>query len=265
MAANSIPELGQAARNHLRDFPVFFEDTYQPLQSATVKLSHPLIASLELRSVADGTEVTDFHIDYRNGVVKLNDPESLQAGIYAVGYHYEWFLDEDLTYFAELVVNEHLYDRTDLTELSQMSGPEQHTIAIGTLVYALWSLVTEFSTEIDVSTPEGMMIPAHMRFQQTLQLFQYWKQKYDEMAASLNVGLMKISVKELRRVSRLTNRYVPTFRGREVDDPRPPIRVFPQIDPIVPSPEEGGSEGGSLNMDYGIAGEGWTTLGTSGG
>ena len=64
----------------------------------------------------------------------------------------------------------------------------------------------------------------------------------------------------------LTNRYVPEFRGREIDYPRPPVRVFPEVPTEVAAPEEGGSEGaGSYNPDYGLAADGWTTLGTSGG
>src|SRR4029077_8235436 len=85
-----------------------------------------------------------------------------------------------------------------------------------------------------------MMIPAHMRFQQVLQLFQYWKGQYDQMAAATNTGINAIEMNQLRRISRFTNRYVPTFRGREIDDPTPPIRVWPEIPTLVPTPEEGG-------------------------
>jgi hypothetical protein len=131
-------------------------------------------------------------------------------------------------------------------------------------MYAYWSLLTEFSTEIDVSTPEGMMIPASQRFQQVQSMFQYWKMKYDEHAAALDVGINKIEVKELRRKSYLTNRYVPVYRGREVDDPRPPVRLYPDIDPLVRAPEEDGSDGGPLNNDYGLTGDGWVSMGTSG-
>lgn len=260
----SVEDVGQAARNLLRDFPKFFEETYTPLPAATIRLKAPLIASLEIRSVATGAEITEFAIDNRNGVIKFEDPVAVADGIHALGYHYEWFLDSDLSYFADVMVTEHTYERPEVESLSDMGHEEQHVISIGTLVYALFSLMTEFSTDIDVSTPEGMMIPAHMRFQQTMQLFQYWQQKYNDMAAMLNVGLNRIQVKDLRRVSRLTNRYVPTFRGREIDDPRAPIRVFPEIDPIVASPEEGGPAGGTLNNDIGIASSGWESLGTSG-
>jgi hypothetical protein len=258
-------DVADYARNLIRDFPRFFETTYSPLPAATVRLPHPLVASLEVRKIADGSEVTAFSLDARNGVVKIHEPAASSEGIYVLGYHMNWFLDEDLEFYAQTVLNEHLYSRSDVAGLSDMHVEEQQLLGIGTVMYAYWALLTEFSTEIDVSTPEGMMIPASQRFQQVQSMFQYWKMKYDEMAAALDVGILKIEVKELRRVSRLTNRYVPVFRGREVDDPRPPVRLYPPIDPLVPAPEEDGSDGGPLNNDYGLTGDGWVSMGTSGG
>jgi hypothetical protein len=223
------------------------------------------LAQIEVRSIDDNTEITNLSIDWRNGILKIHSPSAFSAGIYVMGYHYEWFLDDDLSYFADIVLTEHMFDRTDVLGFDDMSAQEKKAISIGTVVYALWSLMTEFSTQIDVSTPEGLMIPAHARFQQVQTLYQFWRAKYEEMLAMLNVGLNRISIKDLRRVSRLTNRYVPVFRGREIDDPSPPIRVFPPIDPITTAPEEGGKEGGQLLNDYGLSYDGWNTIGTSGG
>ena len=258
---SSVTSVADAARNHIRDFPQFFEETYQPLQATTFRLSSPLIASLEVRSVADNTEVTDFAIDYRNGVLKLSDATGLEQGVHCYGYHYEWFLDEDLQYFAGVVRDELLWD-TDMGDLTDMSEQEVHLVAVGTLMYALYSLMTEFATDIDVSTPEGVMIPAHMRFQQIQQLLQYWQQKYTELTQAYNLGPNKISQYNLRRISRLTNRYVPVFRGREIDDPRWPVRVFPEIPELGTNDEE---NNGTLVNDYGVSFDGWESFGQSGG
>jgi hypothetical protein len=231
-------DLVGSARQYLRDFPQYFEEAYQPIQQSTIRLGHPLISEIEISDAVSGDEVTEFDINWRNGILKLNDPSATPEGIYVRGYNYEWFLDEDLAYFADVVVTEHM--ATSGGSFTDMAPEERHVVAIGTVVNALWSLLTEFSTQIDVSTPEGMMIPAHMRFQQVLQLYQYWKGRYDEMAAATNTGLNAIGIMPLRRVSRLTNRLVPIFREREIDDPTPPVRVWPPIPEIVPTPEEGG-------------------------
>ena len=260
-AYTTSAQVANAARNHLRDHPKFFEETYAPLTAATIEVSHPLVSHLEIRSVEDNTEVTDFSIDYRNGVVKFANAESVKQGVHMYGYYSEWFLDEDLQYFADITVEELLFD-TDKSDLSDMTTNETHLAAIGTVVYALFSLMTDFSTQIDVSTPEGIMIPAHMRFQQTVQLFQFWKAKYDDKAALLNLGPTKISIYNLRRISRLTNRYVPTFKGREIDDPRWPERKFPEIPELVN--DDAPNSGGALQNDYGLDSDGWGSIGTSG-
>jgi hypothetical protein len=260
----TLADVADYARNLIRDFPKFFETTYAPLPASTVRMPHPLISSLEVRKISDSTEITEYSLDARNGVIKIHDASSAAEGIYVVGYHQSWFLDEDLEFYAEMVLNEHLFHRDNAEGVADLPIEEQQLVAMGAVMYAYWSLLTEFSTEIDVSTPEGINIPASQRFHQVQSMFQYWKQKYDEYANALDVGILKVEIKDLRRVSRLTNRYVPMFKGREVDDPRPPVRIYPQIDTNVKPPEEGGGEGGELNNDYGLTGDGWVTMGTSG-
>lgn len=260
--------LADRARNMLRDFPAYFEEIHSPLADPTVKLSRMMVATLDIRSTTTGAAVptTDYTVDTRNGVVGFTNVTGIVDGVSIKGYYYEWFLPEDLEYYAEIAISEHTHNRTDVQDFSFFSTEEKHATAVLTVVLALGSLMTELALDIDVSTPEGMMIPAHMRFQQIQQLFQYWQAEYAKRAAMLNLGLERIDIFDLRRVSRLTNRLVPEFRAREIDDPRPPVRVFPEIPTEVAAPEEGGSEGaGAYNPDYGLSADGWTTIGTSGG
>ena len=264
---DTAPQIGERARNMIRDFPLFFEETFQPLPAPTIRLPHPLIAQLELRSVEDGglIDPEDYVIDHRNGVIKFKNYTPYQQGVNIFGYHYSWFLPDDLEYYADVMIAEHMHGRTDIHEFAEFSYEEKHVTAIGAAVYAMFSLLTELSTDIDISTPEGIMIPAHMRFGQVQQLYDMWLMKYRDKAAMLNIGLERIEIYSLRRVTRLTNRYAPVWREREIDDPRPPVRVFPAIPPVVPTFAEGGSEGsGGYNPDYGISHGGWNTLGTAG-
>jgi hypothetical protein len=265
---DTTSQLADRARNLIRDFPAFFEQVHSPLPASTVRLARPLIGTLEVTSVETGATVpeSDYSIDTRNGVVKFNDPQPLRSGVSFMGYHYEWFLPEDLEYFAEMAVYAHMHGRTDISDFTDFSYEEKHATAVAAVVGALASLLTEFAMDIDVSTPEGMMIPAHMRFGQLQQMYEFWAAEYRKLADMLNIGLERIEIFDLRRVSRLTNRFVPQYREREIDDPRPPIRVFPEIPAKKAAPEEGGSEGaGGYNPEYGISQGGWTTIGTSGG
>ena len=45
----------------------------------------------------------------------------------------------------------------------------------------------------------------------------------------LNMGLGSLDQYRLRRVAYTTGRYVPVYRDREFDDPRPPERLYPAI------------------------------------
>jgi hypothetical protein len=78
----------------------------------------------------------------------------------------------------------------------------------------------------------------------------------------LGVGLHKVEQFWLRRVAYLTNRLVPIMREREVDDPRPPVRLLPPIPSGIQ--ETGGNQEVIMPEPPGITYGGWQTIGTSG-
>lgn len=267
-ASTTVPTIAESARNLLRDYPVYFERVVPMPIRPRIRLQPMLAqAGLEVRSMgpqpAEGTPLQGYEVDYRNGLLSWKaDPG---VDLYVSGFHYTWFLDEDLAFFADFQTLEHLYGVN--VEPEDLSPEQNNVIAMGTVVYALYSLLTQFATEIDVSDPEGMFIPAHQRFQQLMQLLQYWTSKYEQAASMLNVGLNRMDVVELRRTARLTNRLVPMFESQEVDDPRPPLRVFPPIPEKSPVQRAGDEDGfgppvGTSEIGLGT---GWFSLGTNGG
>lgn len=266
----SYSEISAVARNLLRDFGTFFEVNFAGNLNTTLRLPHPLVDPEQTTVVnnTNGDPVTDVAINARSGLLRLGDPASLEDGVTVTGMYYQWFLPEDLTFHASVISAEHLHNRTGVS-LDSIVGTEVEVLGIGAVVSALMALLSELAVDIDVITPEGVNIPAHQRYQQVLQLFNYWSTKYDEKSALLNVGLKRIEMLTLRRISRTTNRYVPLYRGREIDDPRRPVRVRPPIDPIATTPldsemeywesQYNDAEGGSFDL----AG-GWESLGSSG-
>ncbi len=250
------------ARNLLRDFPKYFEQVFVPPMRSTLHLSHPLVSNLTVVDRATGTPITtegSYAVDERNGLLRLlAAPDTLDttypSGVTVGGYFYEWFLPKDLEFHARFVANEHMMSRGSDTTVANLSPVELNVIAMGTVTQALWSLLSEFATEYDVINPEGISVPVRQRFQQVMQLFQVWQKKYEEGAVALNVGFNRISVTEIRRVSRLTGRLVPIFEEREVDDPSYPRRILPAIE----APFADGNEGGFvINGDTGAAVGGW--------
>jgi len=91
---------------------------------------------------------------------------------------------------------------------------------------ALYTLATDAAFDIDIISPDGVSIPRSERYRQLLELVQQRKEQYRELCNLLGVGLHKIDVFSVRRVSRRTNRYVPIYRPQEVDDGSMPQRVY---------------------------------------
>jgi hypothetical protein len=233
-----VMEIAGNARAFLRDFPKFFEIEVGPLNVLTVRLPHPLISppSVQVFSAVPGATVDDpmvstattaWTLDSRNGLLKLTDETLLNTRLLISAYYYTWFADEDLIMHANQAAEEVLYNTTG--NASNISGVYTEVTAMGAVVRALWSLALELSLDIDVSTPEGMYIPARQRFSQVIQMMQYWEGEYSKRAQSLNIGLDQLEQFRLRRVAYLTNRYVPVYKEREIDDPRWPKRLTPPI------------------------------------
>lgn len=223
----SPTELATKVRYKLRDFGHYFEVPYTAAPIYTLRLPHPLVEpDTFVVWLPDGTIVsTGWTLDARNGIVKISDPNVFADGVGCSGYFYEWFLNEDLEYAAGVTSNQHLYDRGDQTA-DDFAPVECDAIATGAAMGALWSLAAELAVDIDVSQPEGVMIPASQRFRQVIEMATSYGLQYKAEAAMLGVGLDKIEQFWLRRTAYLTNRYVPIIKGREVDDPRWPTRVL---------------------------------------
>jgi hypothetical protein len=218
-------EIASRARMRLRDFPVFFEVPYAGL-TPTLRLPHPLVdpASFSVFTPTGAPVATGWSLDPRNGIVKFADPTTLPDGVGCSGYYFTWFLTEDLEYYAHVAQTYNSYEREATNDPIEIE-----VNALGATVEALWALCAEFGTDIDVSTPEGMMIPAHQRFSQMWGLLQAAQEDYKHQAAMLGMGLDRIEQFTLRRVAYLTNRYVPVYQTKEIGDHRPPVRVFPAI------------------------------------
>ena len=230
----STAEVAAGARGMLRDFPKYFEISEGPLNVLTIRLPHPLISidTLQVNTISDAetpvvTPTTKWTLDERNGLLKLNDESFLGQQVVVAGYYYVWFSDSDLKLAMGQAAAEQFYNRS--MTVNTMDPVEAEVLAIGTVVRALWSLSIELALDIDVSTPEGMYIPAHQRYSQVVQQMQYWEQQYESRMGSLNIGMGALEQFRLRRVSQTTGRYVPVYVDREFDDPRWPKRLYPAI------------------------------------
>jgi hypothetical protein len=61
-------------------------------------------------------------------------------------------------------------------------------------------------------------------------LLAQWEAEYRRHATALNIGIDRIEVFSLRRVSRTTNRLIPLYKPKEFGDYSPMERLWPDID-----------------------------------
>lgn len=236
-----LNDVTTVARNYLRDFPKFFQVSFDAV-GRTYELGQPNIDAdtlwIATNVGASVTELTSaqYSLDSRNGVLRLGSTPASNAKIMVEGYYYEWVSPQDLEFYATQAISQHTFSLE--IPLENMSALIIETIGIGTIVEALGALMSEFSRDIDVMTSESIHIPASQRFRMVQSLLSYWTNQYETQARALNIGVDRIEIFNLRRVSRTTNRYVPIYKAKELGDYGPIERVFPNQDKEVIQLEE---------------------------
>jgi len=106
---------------------------------------------------------------------------------------------------------------------------ERYPVSLLAAQMAVWNLMMDAATDIDINSSETF-VPRTQRFRQLMALQGELQDRYKDICAQLNIGLYRIEVLRLRRVSRFTNRLVPVFKDREYDDAALPQRILPPID-----------------------------------
>lgn len=228
-----VDEITEIARTYLRDFPKFFQIAFDHV-SRTYELGHPnidkdsLYIAVYTSNQANELAASAYNLDARNGIVRLTSTPAANSRLMVEGYFYEWILPADLEFYARHSIEEHVYNLS--TPLENLSKIVIDTIGMGAVVNSLWALLSEYSRDIDVMTSESVHIPGSQRYRMVQSLLEYWQRQYDEQAKALNIGVNRIEVMNLSRVSRTTNRYVPIYAAREIGDYGPIKRIFPDRD-----------------------------------
>lgn len=219
----------QLARNYLRDFPKFFQVSFDAI-GRTYELGNLNVDATTMwiatttGSVTTELSTSQYSLDERNGILRLATTPATNTKIMVEGYYYEWLLPVDLQFYSERSINFH--KPTVNIPLEQASGAVLDVIGIGALVESLQALMTEFARDIDVMTSESIHIPGSQRFRMLQSLCQQWEVEYRKHANNLNIGPERIEQFSLRRVSRTTNRLVPLYKSKEIGEYGPIERIF---------------------------------------
>jgi hypothetical protein len=202
-------------------------------------------------TIIDGATVTDllpteYTLDNQIGELTLDEPVPDGATLLVTGTAFALFTDEDLLEFINDAVHQHCSGR-EITQrykgstgsikyreipmdLGNLPEYEEPMLALLATIEVLWSLSTDASTDVDVVTAEGTHVYRSQRWAQLRSQIDTLQAKYEHLCAQFNVGLYRIEVSTLRRVSRTTGRLVPIFRPREYDDHSLPQRELPPRD-----------------------------------
>lgn len=177
------------------------------------------------------TEGTDYTLEPRAGALSFaGEPPTEGTEYVAEGVRSNLFDDAEIEMFVDTAFELHTNNRGPAINYSGLPAAEVYLVALLAKIEALWVLITSASYDINIHAPEGMFIPRQQRYQQLQELRAATEEQYREISNALGVGLYRIEMYTLRRVSRMTNRYIPIYLDREIDDTRPPQRVFPGID-----------------------------------
>lgn len=229
MALTPLQHTIELARNYLRDFPKFFQVTFDgvgrtfELGNLNVDADTLWIATVVGSTVTELT-TSQYSLDARNGILRLASTPAANTKIMVEGYYYEWLLPADLQFYCERSINFH--KPTINIPLEQASPAVLDVVGLGALVEALQALMTEYARDIDVMTSESIHIPGSQRFRMLQSLIQQWEVEYRKHANNLNIGPERIEQFSLRRTSRTTNRLVPLYKSKELGDYGPMERIW---------------------------------------
>jgi hypothetical protein len=184
---------------------------------------------------ADASEAVT--IEEATGLLIFDSAPANNAVVLVTGTTYKYFTDSEIEYYVNTAFREHARTTTDsngtLVTLNTLPAVDEYPLILLASTMALYTLATDAAFDIDIISPDGVSIPRSERFRQLSEMIQSRKDQYKELSAVLGVGMYRTEVFTLRRISRMTNRYIPVYRPQEVDDGSLPQRV------VLPMPNYG--------------------------
>ena len=202
---------------------------YSPLDGAN------LVVTKNGNNISDDVEVEE-----ATGYIVLDTLPADGDDLIVAGNYFKYFTSREVEHYVSTAFAEHSLNHTDsfgrTMTISNLPGVEEYPVVVHASVLALYALANDAAFDINVFAPDGVTIPRSERYQQLMQMAQARQAQYRELCSQLGIGMYKIDVFSVRRISKTTNRYVPIFQPMEVDDRSAPIRVY------VPVPTYGGTQ-----------------------
>jgi len=178
----------------------------------------------------DGDDVSaDVEVEEATGYIVFDETPAAESVVIVAGNYFKYFTETEVSQYISDAFEQHAAFHTDpygrTMTIATLPTVEEYPVIIHASTLALYTLATDASFDIDIQAPDGVMIPRSERYRQLMQMIEVRKNQYKELCSQLSIGLYKIDVFSLRRISKTTNEYVPVFEPQEIDNKSPKTRV----------------------------------------
>lgn len=216
-------ELGDIGRSFVYQFIADGETNrflipYSPLDGANLVINQ------------EGDDVsTTVEVEEATGYIVFDTTPAAGDVVVVAGNYFKYFTTTEICQFISDAFEQHSAFHTDAygrnVSIATLATIEEYPVIVYASTLALYTLATDASFDIDITAPDGVMIPRSERYRQLMQMIDVRKNQYKELCSQLGIGLYKIDVFSLRRISKTTNHYVPIFQPQEIDDRSTMVRV----------------------------------------
>jgi hypothetical protein len=239
----TLEALSGRVRMELSDPAKSFVYTTTATGTNRYEIPYSPVDGASLQAFVDAVDVSDdCEVEQHTGVVTFDVAPTLGDDITIQGTYYRYFLDSEISEFVNTAVKQHAHNRVDefgrAITLENLPVIEEYPLTILATIQGLYTLLTDASFDIDISTPDGVGIPRSQRHRQLMELIEQRRAQYNQLCEALNIGLNRIEVFTFRRISRMTNRYVPVYLPQEVDDRSKPQRAYLPLPTYGAAPAE---------------------------
>ena len=178
----------------------------------------------------DGVDVsTTVEVEEATGYLVFDTVPTAGDVAVVAGNYFRYFTTLEMCQFVTTAFEQHSAFHTDAygrtVSIANLATLEEYPVVVYASTLALYTLATDASFDIDITAPDGVMIPRSERYRQLMQMIDVRKNQYKELCSQLSIGLYKIDVFSLRRISKTTNHYVPIYQPQEIDDTSTKVRV----------------------------------------
>jgi len=231
----SISTLSNSLRSEISDIGKTFVDTFIGDGATKIfQLNYYPVNGTGLVVKVGNTDVSSTStIEEHTGKLTLASAPAANAIVSVGGTYYRYFTDAEIQNYINIAFAQHANTEVNpygtKTTIANLPTVEEYPVVVLASTLALFTLATDSAYDIDIQAPDGVNIPRSERYRQLMDIIATRKEQYRELCTLLNIGLHRIEVATLRRISPRTNRYVPVYKPQELDDSSFPQRLHVPI------------------------------------